>query len=560
MLAILAAMTALAAGQDGDGALCVDRQGPPVARIAACDRALAAAGDDIAIHAARAHALFLASRLDEAIAEFERIWRIQATPAATAREDFAWALIERGRRAYNGGDLPATRADFQRATEINPANARARVNFGAILEMQNDPTGLAVLTEGLALDPREVSGWRRRGDAYVKRREYRLAIDDFTEALRLQPGLLDGLQGRGYARYQIGDYAGAASDYSALIALKPNHDPSYRMRALARAKSGDMDAAVADWWHLRRYLEPEKEAQVRADVEEVLQQQPNSVPLLVFSAELYKRNLQYDLAIPHLARAAAADPGNAGLWRELGRALSRQQRFQEAVQAYDRAVALEPGNRQIQDSRREARRYAAEQRSNDPANRAQADMLGRLLTGAFTAAVGGNTTQVAQALAGQAVTAPAQAAPAQQAAPRLASVNTAPGARPSQGAAPPSIIRSRNFASCLSYAFQRRGVGKHIYRITSGCSEEVGYGFGVYDANGRHLEYQSSGGVLRPGQSEEVAVEMRSNGVKVGIHHACLTKAAAELSLGVRVETVQWRPGEGCLVFPLGTGAVGTAR
>ncbi len=127
--------------------------------------------------------------------------------------------------------------------------------------------------------------WQLAGGAALRAGECDVALSDFDAALELKPRDPLLLFGQGRARECLGDHDGALQAWRAA-----NAGPWFSQQALAQLRAGDTDAA------------------------------------LYFAQQ-----------------AVELDSGSAQVFQVLGETLRSQQRYDEAITAFDRAVTLQPG-------------------------------------------------------------------------------------------------------------------------------------------------------------------------------------------------------------------------
>ncbi len=89
--------------------------------------------------------------------------------------------------------------------------------------------------------------FRSRGSAFAGKQDYRRAIQDFDDALRLVPGDVLALYDRGNAYLNQHDFDRAIADYGKVIQLKPDHASAFSNRGVAYAAKGDYDRAIQDF-------------------------------------------------------------------------------------------------------------------------------------------------------------------------------------------------------------------------------------------------------------------------------------------------------------------------
>ena len=107
---------------------------------------------------------------------------------------------------------------------------------------------LAIADYGEALkdDPQYARAFNNRGVAYQKKAEYDLAIQDFDAALKLNPNYANAIANRAETYRKKGDYVSAAKDLDDAIRLQPNLAVLWNERCWTRAVVGDLPAALSD--------------------------------------------------------------------------------------------------------------------------------------------------------------------------------------------------------------------------------------------------------------------------------------------------------------------------
>jgi Flp pilus assembly protein TadD len=187
---------------------------------------------------------------------------------------------------YNVGSelLRLGRADdaaplLERAVEIDPADAGARLNLGiayatagrpdrasqqfaATIQVRPDDAaahealGNALVAQGLlsdALDSLsravalEPGSWKFRTSLAValwRSGQHESALNEYLEAVRLDPGNPVAHSNAGVALHQLGRPRDALSQYSAALALRPDYPEAHANAAQPLAELGDLRAAI----------------------------------------------------------------------------------------------------------------------------------------------------------------------------------------------------------------------------------------------------------------------------------------------------------------------------
>jgi tetratricopeptide (TPR) repeat protein len=86
-----------------------------------------------------------------------------------------------------------------------------------------------------------------RGQVYLARGEYALAIDDFTRVLELKPNELSAYLARGNIHLAMGNPDEAISDFTKALDAKPDYAPALIDRGRLWCAKGDPDKAFADF-------------------------------------------------------------------------------------------------------------------------------------------------------------------------------------------------------------------------------------------------------------------------------------------------------------------------
>ncbi|MGO1049100.1 tetratricopeptide repeat protein [Crossiella sp. CA198] len=152
-----------------------------------------------------------------------------------------------------------------------------------------------------------------------------LARKDFSALLELAEDpdeKLDALRGLGWVAFADGDFAEAAARFRAAALLDPE------------------DAAVKCGlaWTLVRGGEPEHEEEAERLCLDVLNRDPVNLLAHTCAGVLYARQRDYPLAEHHLRRTITLDPFN-GSYVDLGALLAQLERFGEAEELFDKALA-----------------------------------------------------------------------------------------------------------------------------------------------------------------------------------------------------------------------------
>ncbi len=211
--------------------------------------------------------------------------RAQESPAAAAFRD--------GAAAQQRGDFDNAAEAYRRAIEIEPKLAEAHANLGAVLA--------------------------RLG-------RYEEAVSSIERALAINPALTAARLNLGLAHYRAGALAAAVAAFQAVHAAEPSLLQARQLLGLVLVELGrDADAI------------PHLEASAQAAEE----------PAVLFAlGRAYAR--RGDPRVEAIANRLAKLPEGNALWHQLrGLVLQRDDRHQDALEAFDAAAALNAGLPQL---------------------------------------------------------------------------------------------------------------------------------------------------------------------------------------------------------------------
>ena len=162
------------------------------------------------------------------------------------------------------------------------------------------------------------------GYAYLSRGEFAEAERYFTTVIELEPAFARGWDGRGQARLFKGDYEEAMLDFDQAISLKPSLAQAYAHRAFARMATRDLAGA-------------------RRDAEKALSFKEDLIDAHIVLGRVYAAVGQAQEALNSFDRAVALAPEEGGVYWWRGRfyrdALGDQAR---ALADFDRAIKFDP--------------------------------------------------------------------------------------------------------------------------------------------------------------------------------------------------------------------------
>ena len=182
-------------------------------------------------------------------------------------------------------------------------------------------------------EPTDAAGFTRRGNAFVARDEFALAVADFGRAAELEPTVAQHRYDRARARLQNREPILALGELDQALKLKPDYVPALVLRGEVRAAIKNLDGAKTDF-DAALALDPGVRLQV---------------------ANAYALAHQFDAALADFVIWIASHPKNEDLVGALNgrcwvRALSGRD-LDKAMDDCNEALKLWPGAPQVLDSR-----------------------------------------------------------------------------------------------------------------------------------------------------------------------------------------------------------------
>jgi tetratricopeptide (TPR) repeat protein len=144
-------------------------------------------------------------------------------------------LIQQGKGHFDKGEFEAAIADYTKAIEMKPDDAKAYFNRGAAYSAKGDmDLAIANYTKAIEMKPDDADAYFNRGNAYSAKGDKDLAIADYTKAIEIKPDDAEAYFNRGNAYSAKGDKDLAIADYRK--SRKLFTDPSDRETALQQLR------------------------------------------------------------------------------------------------------------------------------------------------------------------------------------------------------------------------------------------------------------------------------------------------------------------------------------
>jgi tetratricopeptide (TPR) repeat protein len=174
-------------------------------------------------HLLLGQAYFKAGRKDEAKAEFQSGFQLDATATLVITPtDPEEAFTVGNVRATLGQFDPALQA-YSQTLQIDPAKAGAYTNMGVVYYQTGKlDAALQSFQQALAIDPKDADTHYLLGAALIQKNNLAEAQKSFQTALTLNPNLAPAYIGLGNVYLLTKDYAQATSNLQQALALQPN--------------------------------------------------------------------------------------------------------------------------------------------------------------------------------------------------------------------------------------------------------------------------------------------------------------------------------------------------
>ncbi len=286
----------------------------------------------------------------------------------------AEALTIRGLAEANLEEVGPARRDLERAWQLQPNAAAARVLAAIYLSAYENERGLQMLLNASRLNPNDFRPWYAMGElVYLRLRRYELAIDAFQKAIDRQPGHVESRIGLADALVKLhrseeaepilkGVLKERADDPRALtlaaetaLDLGPDEDPD---RLLERSLSIDPNRRDTLVLHARVQLRRGHAREALSEAERACTLEPNDLAAISLLSSIQAalgmkdqaaRTLahrheveQRNKLIEGLMQAIRENPDDPELRCRLGRAATEAGMKPLAVQCYRVALTLAP--------------------------------------------------------------------------------------------------------------------------------------------------------------------------------------------------------------------------
>lgn len=248
---------------------------------------------------------------------------------------------------YPDQDLQPIETQLRTKQQQQIADADKAVGFKA-LRSHNVDTASAKFDEVLRRSPNDVNAIVGLGDVRLDQKRFNDALSLFDRARTLAPQRQDAREGYDNARFLLVLQQGAVAQQQ----NQPNAAVNaYQQALMLRPNDNDALLGLAN-----AFLKERKFPEAEARFQQVLTQSPNNPAAIAGLGFLRLNQQRFDEAAKLLANAHRLDPSskdidqgykNAAFWGILNQASNdlKQNRFKEAIAAYQQALIANPNNR-----------------------------------------------------------------------------------------------------------------------------------------------------------------------------------------------------------------------
>ena len=254
------------------------------------------------------------------IAEFEKALELDP--------DSIQLRIEFGHILVRSGEISRAVREVEQAIEMDPDSVAAHYFLGQLFSSYHggqsrlSEKAIVELNKVIELDPDHAEALYQLGNLHLRRREHRKAAPFLARLVELRPGLPEAHFQHAQALEGLGDLAGAIQALEKARNIQKDHYEVIRELGRLYVRTGRPDRAVEIYLAAPQLLADPK--------------------LQMTTAGLLGQQGRHDQAVELLRKGTARHPQDPALAVELGQALMRVRKFEEATEVFGRVLENHP--------------------------------------------------------------------------------------------------------------------------------------------------------------------------------------------------------------------------
>ncbi len=244
--------------------------------------------------------------------------------APVSRFARSYALEEVGQHYVDTGNGDLALPFFEEAANVDPGNIRAVGTLGTMyMALGRGDEAMPLLREAVRQRPELAMTHYNLAAALAAAGQWEEAAAEFREAVRGNPDLLPGWTGWGTSENQLNRPAVADSVAGAGLARFPGDPDLLLIRGGALERMGRREEALTVY-------------------NTILETSPDNAQALFNASRIELESEKFEVAAGHLERLIHLTPGDAEAVVNLGIAYASLQRMDEAIEAFNKAITIDP--------------------------------------------------------------------------------------------------------------------------------------------------------------------------------------------------------------------------
>jgi tetratricopeptide (TPR) repeat protein len=230
----------------------------------------------------------------------------------------------------NGGG-PAMTA-YDQAVRVDKNNAKAHLRRGQLyVRSRNYNEAQQAFQAALAIDPNYAPAYREMGELYYFVGKYDQSLENYKKYISMSEDSPETRSKYASFLFLIKDYAGTTREAQAVLAKDPNNAVMNRLTAFSLFETGQNDQALAA---IERYFKNAKQDQIIASD-------------YAYYGRILAKAGKADVAQQNFDKALQLDPTNIELHDDVASFFVKQKDFAKAVPVYKKIIASKPQNMNV---------------------------------------------------------------------------------------------------------------------------------------------------------------------------------------------------------------------